>query len=139
MNKKVNIIKALFIFIIIIICYITEYYINKVFDPVNDSYINILILAEIEALIIGVFISANHIKSWRDKGKIRINYIYLFCALIMILLHIPFILRIHALMYFYTNSVLKLLSAAFFWYFTLHAFYKIPTVEDDTKKLIKGE
>ncbi len=128
MNTKASLIKVLFIFLILLICYFIEYYI-KVCNYFNHiSAIFALILQETEALIIGIFISIKHVNSWHNKGKIKINYIFLISAVILVLLHVPYILHIpHSpLIYFYTNRVLNLLSATFFWYFIFHAFYKTP-------------
>jgi hypothetical protein len=124
MSIRAGIKKILFIFLILLICYAIEYYIRIIEFP---SYFALIILTEIEAFIVSLFFSIDHIKSWRKKGKLKINYLYIFSALLLLLLRMPFT----PLIAFNILRILRYLTMILFWYLVASAFYKEPITHDE--------
>ncbi len=127
MNKKQSVVKALCIILILLICYVIEYYCRTV--EFANYYLALIFSVEIPAFIIGVFFSMEHIKKWRGEGKIRINYIFAILAIILIILHT----RIAPINFFRTLRVPMLVIMTFFWYAAIHSFYKAPVISDDAE------
>ncbi|MEL7569083.1 MAG: hypothetical protein AAGU14_00815 [Eubacteriaceae bacterium] len=130
MNKKQSIVKALYIILILLICYVIEYFCRTV--EFANYYYALIFSVEIPAFIIGMFFSMEHIKKWRGEGKIKINYIFVILAVILIILHT----RIAPINFFRTLRVPMLVIMMFFWYALAHTFYKIPIEQSEIKDTI---
>lgn len=129
MNKKQSAIKALCIILILMICYAIEYFCRAV--EFTNYYYALIFSVEIPAFIVGVFFSMEHIKKWRGKGKIKINYIFAILAALLIILHTPIV----PLNYFRVLRVPMLVIMTFFWYALTHTFYKIPSEQSDANDI----
>lgn len=124
MTVKKSLQKVIFIVLLIIVSYFIENYIQITEFP---SYFALIILTELEAFIVSLFFSIDHIKSWRKKGKLKINYLYICSALLLLLLRMPFT----PLIAFNILRILRYLTMILFWYLVTSAFYKEPITHDE--------
>lgn len=104
-----------------------EYYMRA--EKYDANYTVLMLLIEFEAFIVGVFFSMEHIKKWRGKGKVRINYVFAILAVLLIILHTPVV----PLNFFRMLRVPILVIMTFFWYALAHTFYKIPIEQGEFK------
>ncbi len=128
MDRKACITRAILIFLTLLISYFIEYYNRAAALP---NYYALIFLAEIQAFIIGLFFSIENIRKWRSIGKIKVNYMFLILAMLMVLFHLPFLFNTlcRPLMIFATNRILRCLISVMFWYAAFRSVYKITIID----------